>query len=124
MPETEIVIFAEEDGGCPLIEWMDTLPPKAQDKCIVKIERLKEMGHELRRPEADFLRNKICELRTALQGIQYRILYFFHDKLGVISHGLIKVGSEVPSKDIDLAVERKEKYKKDPLKHTYGGEVS
>ncbi len=59
MPETEIELFAEEDGGCPLLEWMDTLPPKAQDKCIVKVERLKEMGHELRRPEADFLRDKI-----------------------------------------------------------------
>ncbi len=46
MPETEVVIFAEEDGSCPLLEWMDTLPPKALDKCIVKIERLKEMGHE------------------------------------------------------------------------------
>jgi phage-related protein len=121
MPETKVVIFAEEDGGCPLIEWMDTLPPKAQDKCIVKIERLKEMGHELRRPEADLLRDKIYELRTALQGIQYRMLYFFHDKLGVISHGLIKIGNEVPPKDIDLAVGRKEKYEKDPLKHTYGG---
>lgn len=121
MPETEVVIFAEEDGGCPLIEWMDTLPPNAQDKCIVKIERLKEMGHELRRPESDFLRDKIYELRTALQGIQYRMLYFFHDNLGVISHGLIKIGNEVPSKDIDLAVKRKEKYEKDPLKHIYGG---
>ncbi len=121
MPETEVVIFAEEDGGCPLIEWIDTLPPKAQDKCIVKIERLKEMGHELRRPEADLLRDKIYELRAALQGIQHRMLYFFHDKLGVISHGLIKIGNEVPPRDIDLAVERKEKYEKDPLKHTYGG---
>ena len=121
MPETEVVIFLEEDGSCPLFEWMDTLPPKAQDKCIVKVERLKEMGHELRRPEADFLRDKIYELRAALQGIQYRMLYFFHDKLGVISHGLIKTGKEVPPRDIDLAVERKEKHENDPIKHTYGG---
>lgn len=121
MPETEVVIFAEEDGSCPLIEWMDTLPPKAQDKCIVKIERLKEMGYDLRRPEADFLRDKIYELRTALQGVKYRMLYFFHDNLGVVAHGLIKTGKEVPPKDINLAVERKEKYGKNPLKHTYGG---
>ena len=121
MPETEVVIFAEEDGCCPLLEWMDTLPPKAQDKCIVKIERLSEMGHELRRPEADYLHDNIYELRPALQGIQYRILYFFHKKLGVISHGLIKTGNEIPPKDIDLAIERKEKYERNPLKHTYGG---
>jgi len=117
MPETEVVIFAEEDGSCPLIEWMDALPTKVQDKCIVKIERLQEEGIELRRPEADYLRDKIYELRTALQGIQYRILYFFHDQVGVLSHGLIKHGNKVPPKDIDLAVERKEKYKKNPLKH-------
>ncbi len=44
MPATEVVLFAEEDGVCPLLEWMDTLPPKAQDKCIVKIERLARRG--------------------------------------------------------------------------------
>ncbi len=56
MPRTEVVFYAEDDGTCPLLDWMDGLPQKAQDKCIVRIERLGEMGHELRRPEADFLR--------------------------------------------------------------------
>jgi len=121
MPKTDVELYSEEDGTCPLLEWMDTLPPKAQDKCIVKIERLKEMGHELRRPEADFLRDKIYELRAALQGIQYRILYFFHDKLGIISHGLIKEKEKVLPKDIDLAIERRERFKKDPSRHTFGG---
>ena len=121
MPETTVVIFAEEDGSCPLMEWMDTLPPKAQDECIVKIERLGEMGHELRRPEADFLRDKIYELRTALQGIQYRMLYFFHDNRGVISHGLIKPGKMVPPKEIDLAAKGMEEYEEDPIKHTFEG---
>lgn len=65
--------------------------------------------------------DKIHELRIALHGIQYRILYFFHDKSGVISHGLIKTGKDVPPKDIDLAGRRKEEYEKDPLGHTYGG---
>lgn len=121
MPKTDVALYSEEDGTCPLLEWMDALPPKAQDKCIVKVERLKEMGHELRRPEADYLRDKIYELRAALQGIQYRILYFFHDKLGVISHGLIKEEEKVLSKDIDLAVERRERFRKNPSRHTCGG---
>lgn len=118
MPKTGVVIYSKKDGTCPLLEWMDTLPTKAQDKCIVKVERLKEMGHELRRPEADYLRDRIYELRAALQGIQYRILYFFHDKMGVISHGLIKDEEKVPPKDIDLAIERRERFKKDPSRHT------
>jgi phage-related protein len=78
------------------------------------------MGYELRRPEADFLRDGIYELRAALGGIQYRILYFFNEKKeAVISHGLIKQTKEVPSKEIDLAVERKTRFALSPLKHTY-----
>ncbi len=40
MPETEVVLFSEDDGSVPLLAWLDHLPAKAQDKCIVKIERL------------------------------------------------------------------------------------
>jgi len=53
VPETNVVLFAEADGTCPLLSWLDGLSPKVQDKCIAKVERLAEMGHELRRPEAD-----------------------------------------------------------------------
>lgn len=119
MPKTEVVFFADENGNCSLIEWMDGLPRKAQDKCIVRIERLGEMGYELRRPEADFLRDGIYELRAALNGIQYRMLYFFNENQAVISHGLIKQAKEVPPKEIDLAIERKNQFAVDPLKHTY-----
>ena len=121
MPKTEVVLYSEEDGTCPLLEWMDSIPPKAQDKCIVRIERLSEMGHELRRPEADHLRDKIYELRVALHRIQYRILYFFNNKLGVISHGFIKEGDKVPPREINLAIERKERFNRNPPKHTCRG---
>jgi len=119
MPKTNVVFFAEENGDCPLIIWMDGLPRKARDKCIVRVERLAEMGYELRRPEADFLRDGIYELRAALGGTQYRILYFFNEKQAVISHGLIKRRLEVPSKEIDLAVKRKARFALNPLKYTY-----
>ena len=119
MPKTEVLLYAEGDGTCPLLDWMDGLPQKAQDKCIVRIERLAEMGHELRRPEADFLRDGVHELRVALHGVQYRMLYFFSENKAVISHGLIKKGEEVSPKQIDLAIERKGRFASNPLKHTY-----
>lgn len=65
MPQTEVVLFQETDGTVPLIEWLDKLPSKIQGKCIVKIQRLEEMGYELHRPEADILRDGIHELRVA-----------------------------------------------------------
>ena len=118
MPRTTVLIFAETDGKAPLMEWLDALPPKVQDKCIVKIERLAEMGHELRRPEADLLRDGVHELRIAFRSTQYRILYFFHEQVAVISHGLTKE-SEVPDRDIEMTLRRMEKFKLNPQLHTY-----
>lgn len=120
MPEIEVVIFAEKNK-VSLLEWLDEIPARARDKCIVKIERLTQFGYELRRPEADILRDGIYELRTSLQGVQYRILYFFHIKTGVLSHGIIKKGNEVPPVEIDYAIERKNKFSQNPEKHTYRG---
>lgn len=58
MPRTNVLLYRDDDGTVPILEWLDGLTPKAQDKCRVKIERLRELGHELRRPEADFLREE------------------------------------------------------------------
>ena len=52
MPRISVVFYKEEDGAVPVLEWLDSLQPKALDKCVVRIERLRELGHELRRPEA------------------------------------------------------------------------
>jgi phage-related protein len=116
---TLVIFYKEEDGSVPVLEWLDKLPDKAQDKCRVRIERLADLGHELRRPEADFLRDKIYELRVSLQGVQYRILYFFYSNISVvISHGIIKE-REVPSKEIDRAIERRKRFEENPEAHTY-----
>ena len=119
MPETEVLIYASEDGSAPLLDWLDGLPQKVQDKCLVRIERLGQMGHELRRPEADSLRDGIHELRVTFSGVHYRVLYFFHGQRVVISHGVVKE-REVPSGEIDLAIDRWRRFEKNPDKHTFG----
>jgi hypothetical protein len=119
MPKTNVIFYKEDDGSVPILEWLDSLQQKALDKCTVRIERLEEMGHELRRPEADILRDGIYELRVGLQHVNYRMLYFFHGRTAaVISHGLVKE-AEVPAKEIDKAIERKRKFEKNPNAHTY-----
>ena len=103
----------------PLLVWLDTLPAKAQDKCRVRIERLKELGHELRRPEADYLRDGIYELRTKHGGVHYRVLYFFHRNVAsVLSHGLVKEQA-VPPVEIERAIKRKRQFEKNPARHTH-----
>ncbi len=108
----------DDDGSAPLLDWLDVLPEKVQDKCIVRIERLSEHVHELRRPEADFLRDSIYELRIRHLRVNYRILYFFHQQQAVLSHGITKE-STIPGGEIDLAVRRNREFEQDPEEHTY-----
>src|ERR1700719_790007 len=119
MPKTKVIMYKESDGTAPLLDWLDELPDRALDKCRVRIERLEEMGHELRRPEADFLRDGIYELRVGLQHVNYRMLYFFYGReAGVVSHGLVKQ-AEVPPKEIEKAIQRKQKFEKNPKARTH-----
>jgi len=100
-----------------VVDWLHRLQTKAQDKCYVKMERLAECGHELRRPEADYLRDGIYELRVRFQRLNLRCLYFFFGAMAVvISHGFSKEGS-VPASEIDRAIERKRKFEEDPEPH-------
>jgi hypothetical protein len=120
MPRIEVLLFRDDDGSVPVLKWLDELEERAVVKCRVRIERLRELGHELRRPEADYLRDGIHELRISLRGMQYRLLYFFHGRTAVVlSHGLVKERA-VPDREIDKAVQRSLRFKKDPERHTAG----
>src|SRR5258707_666093 len=76
--------FRDEKGDVPIVEWLQSLPKKVRLKCQVKLERLQELGNELRRPEADYLRDGIYELRVSARHMNYRMLYFFHGRSAVV----------------------------------------
>lgn len=120
MPTVEVIFYQEaEDKIPPLIEWLDGLPQKARLKCLVRLKRLEDLGHELRRPETDYLRDGIYELWASYQGVHYRLLYFFHGReVVVISHGVVKE-REVPTKEIDRAIRVKEAFEGNPSAHTF-----
>ncbi len=118
MPRVEVVFFRENEDTVPMRDWLDSIAKKAQAKCLIKLGRLEELGHELRRPEADYLRDDIYELRVRLQGVNYRMLYFFDGRTAsVVSHGIVKQ-KKVPAKEIDLAVARKRLFETDPEAHS------
>ena len=113
MARPEVFLYRDEGGNIPLRDWLDELPEKVQEKCIARISSLAELGNELRRPEADFLRDEIYELRASYQGVHYRMLYFFSGKaVVVLSHGLTKERA-VPPKEIDTAIRRKKQVEND-----------
>jgi phage-related protein len=119
LPAITVNFFRDApDKTPPLIEWLDSLPAKAQQKCLARLKRLEDLGHELRRPEADYLRDGIYELRASYQGVHYRMLYFFYGRATVvISHGIVKE-REVPPREIDRAIRAKGSFESNPARHT------
>ena len=123
MPKTNIVLYRENDGSVPLLEWLDGLPHKPRAKCIARLQRLAELGYELRRPDADLLRDGVYELRVTFRRQNYRMLYFFHGKVAaVVSHGILKE-RVVPAEEIELALKRMREFEANPKVHTFETEV-
>lgn len=126
MPETLIRFFQDEDKGVPYLQWLDDLKkrqPRAFEKCLYSLELLRQFGHELRRPQADFLRDGVYELRTRVSRVNYRVLYgFVGNDLVLVSHGITKEQA-VPDIEIDRAVKRLALYRRDPDRYSVEEEV-
>jgi hypothetical protein len=116
------VFFQEAPGNAPVVDWLRELrrrEKKVYAKCVAAIERLAALGHELRRPLADHLRDGIYELRPKSGHVNYRILYFFHGRhVAVLANGLTKE-REVPSAEIDRVIGRQRMFERNPNGHTY-----
>lgn len=115
----DIRFFQDAKGKCPVIESLDEVPKNLQAKLIVRIERLAELGNELKRPECDYLRDGIYELRCRYMNTQYRLLYFFAGKKIVVLSHIITKEKEVPPAEIDKCITNKKLFEKNPTLHSY-----
>jgi len=122
VPPTEVFFYQEERGHASVVEWLTTLrrtDRRAYAKCVARLRRLAEVGHELRRPEADYLRDGLYELRARQGHVNYRILYFFHGRnVAILAHALTKEGV-IPEADLERTLRRKEAFEQNPEQHTY-----
>jgi len=126
MPSTQVFFFQDE-GDVPVRGWLQGLrqtDKRVYAKCIARIRLLAQLGHELRRPLADYLEEDIYELRIRRGRVNYRILYFFHGQnIAILAHGLVKE-NVIPQADLTRAIKRKEAFLKDPEEHTYEENIS
>jgi putative component of toxin-antitoxin plasmid stabilization module len=126
MPPSQIVFFQERAGDAPVVDWLGELRKtnaKAFIKCRAALTRLALLGHELRRPEADYLRDGVYELRIRLGSVNYRLLYFFHGRtVSVVAHGLTKEDN-VSAAAINRAIAGKAAFTANPSLHTFKGEI-
>ena len=103
-PNYEVVFYQDVKGNAPAKDFLENLPEKIEGKFLRWIQLLEEQGPNLPRPFADVLRNKIRELRVKFGSDQYRLLYFFHGKMAVLTHGFIKKTDRVPDEEIEKAI--------------------
>lgn len=127
MPLTTVLFYQEARGDVPVLDWLRKLrrtDRRAYAKCVARILRLAELGHQLRRPEADSLRGGLYELRARRGRVHYRILYFFHGRqVAVLAHSVTKEG-EVPDEVIRRSLRRKVAFAGDPERHTFEAELA
>jgi hypothetical protein len=94
VPETTVLFYKDDDGSVPAKEWLAELRARnkpAFAQCVAVIGRLAMFGHELRRPQADYLRDGIHELRAKKGHVNYRLLYFFHGRnVALLAHAMAK----------------------------------
>lgn len=125
MPQTSIVFYQQDRADVPVLDWLQELRRTdhvAYEKCVAAIERPGTLGHELRRPLADTLRDGIYELRIRKGRVNYGILYFFHGRLlAILGHALTKE-DQVPKEDIERAIRRRTAFLADPSAHSYSQE--
>jgi putative component of toxin-antitoxin plasmid stabilization module len=111
------VLFFRNGAEVPAFDWLDTLEERARLKCIAAIERLEAEGHAARRPLVENLGEGIWELRVRLGSVNYRLLYFFHDRtLIVLTNGFSKE-REVPAAEINRAKEMRSLFLTNPEDH-------
>jgi phage-related protein len=100
-----VVYYETESGACPVARFLDGLERRARAKALAAIDLLEEVGAELRRPHADYLRDGIYELRVRVSTTHYRILYFFCDRTDIVlAHAIVKESARAPKAEIDRAI--------------------
>lgn len=116
------VYFYQEDAGeVPVRDWLIALGKrdwKAFARCVDRIELLEEFGAALRRPISGSLGGDLHELRILVNGVQYRLLYFFYGRgIAVLAHAILKHGDQVPLSDLKRIRERRDRLVASPSKH-------
>ncbi len=103
MAEYEVVFYEAVDGSCPVEAYLDGLLPKIRGKVARWLDLLEQEGPNLPRPYADVVRGKVRELRVSFGGVHHRLLYFFHGKWIVVTHGFTKKTAAIPAEEIARA---------------------
>lgn len=113
VPPWEIEFYENDEGGCPVQDFLDGLAKPSRAKVVALIQLLAEQGPTLPFPYSSRVRGKIRELRTQYGKENFRVLYFgASNREWVLLHAFSKRTKRTPEKEIKLAEERMAAYLK------------
>ncbi len=103
MSVREVVYYADSRGRYPVLEELEELTSDERKKILAYITLLEEEGEMLRRPIADYVGDKLYELRPKA----HRVLYFFYlREYVVILHLFRKKTEALPERQRQIALGR------------------
>ncbi len=92
----EVVFYQTPRGDSLVDEFLDSLETKIRAKVAKWLTLLEEEGPALPRPYADVVEGPIRELRVSFGRLEMRVLYFFHGRTIVVTHGFLKKTRAIP----------------------------
>ena len=100
----EVKFYPAPRGNYPVKDFIQQMDKKSRAKIWRCIALLEEHGPNLLRPYADYVKDKIRELRIKLYAGNVRILYFFFLKNNIILlHAFKKKTQKLPEREIEQA---------------------
>jgi hypothetical protein len=81
-------------------EYLDSMVANHMTKALAIMARLANQGPMLHRPHADAVRGKIRELRCGISTFEHRFLFFFDQRLIILTHGFLKKENAIPEREI------------------------
>jgi phage-related protein len=103
-----IELYEKENQQCPVLDFIQSLPPKHRAKIEREIDLLEEFGINLtyphtRRIEGDCYKG-LWELRIQFASDISRVFYFIHlDNTFVLLNGFLKKTNKTPTQELELA---------------------
>lgn len=105
------IFYKNPKGEEPVIDFILSQTPKMSAKICYDMTKLNNLGANTRRPLSAHLKDGIYELRTQLNNDLPRCLYFFIEGSNMVfTNGFIKKTQEVPAKEIELAMKRRNEF--------------
>ena len=111
MNEFQIEYYVNNNGSCPVEEFMNSVDTKMRAKLLRLQLLLEQNGNLLTEPYSKYLEEGIFELRAQHGSDIARVLYFFViGKKIIITNGFTKKTRKTPKKELKLAKKYKQDY--------------